>query len=94
MKQSSAIGRWIGKGGKSREQWVEYLRSGGGGRGGGYDRDRVVDAGGGLTGDCSLTTISESSVLAKFSGRYTTRGMYRKRTSNGGDFIKLILRLR
>ena len=31
------------------EQWEEYLRSGYGGRGGGYDRDRVVEAGGGLT---------------------------------------------
>ena len=35
-----------------REQWRECLRSGCGGRGGGYDRDRVVKADGGLTGDC------------------------------------------
>ena len=39
----------LGKVGKNREQWKEYLRSGCGGRGGGYDRDLVVEAGGGLT---------------------------------------------
>ena len=36
--------------------------------GGGYDRDRVVEAGGGLTCDFSLTSTSESSVLPTFSG--------------------------
>ena len=36
------------------------------------DRDRVVEASGGLTGDCWLTNTSESSVLAKCSGGYTT----------------------
>ena len=36
------------------------------------DRDRVVEAGGGLTGDCWLTTTSVSSVLAKCSGGYST----------------------
>ena len=84
----------LGKVGKIREQWGEHLRSGCSVRGGGYDRNRVVEAGGELTGDCSLTTTSEASVLAKFSGGYTTRGMYRRRTSNGGVFICLILRLR
>ena len=73
--------------GKSIEQRKEYLRSGCGGRGEGYDRDRVVEAGGGLTGDCSLTTTSDSSLLATFSGGYTARGMYRSRTSNSGVFI-------
>ena len=38
-----------------REQWRECLLSGCGGRGGGYDRDRVVEASGGLTGDCWLS---------------------------------------
>ena len=57
---------------ESREHWREYLRSGCGGRGGGYDRDRVVEAGGGLAGDCRLTTTSETSVLAKSSGGYST----------------------
>ena len=61
-----------GEGKESREQWREYLRSGCGGRGGGYDRDRVVEAGGGLTGDCWLTTTSETSLLAKSSGGYST----------------------
>ena len=61
-----------GEGKENKEQWRECLRSGCGGRGGGYDRDRVVEAGGGLTGDCWFTTTSESSVLAKFSGGYTT----------------------
>ena len=81
------LGDGMGKVGESREQWEEYLRSGCGGRGGGYDRDRVVDAGGGLTGDCSLTSTSEASVLPTISGGYTTRGMHRRRTSNGGVFM-------
>ena len=38
------------------EQWRECLRSGCSRRGGGNDRDRVADADGGLTSDCSLTT--------------------------------------
>ena len=55
-----------------REQWRECLRSGYGGPCGGYDRDRIVEGGGGLTGDCWFTTTSESSVLAKSSGGYST----------------------
>ena len=59
-----------GSGEKSREEWREYLRSGCGARGGGYDRVRDVEA-----GDCWLTTTSESSVLAKCSGGTTTWGI-------------------
>ena len=70
-----------------RAQCREYLRSGCGGPGGGYDRVRVVEAGGGLTGDCSLTTASDSSVLATSSGGSTSWGMYLRRTSNGGVFM-------
>ena len=66
------LGDGLEKVGKSREQWGEYLRSGCGGRGGGYDRDRVVEAGAGLTSDCSLITTTKSSVMPTFSGRYIT----------------------
>ena len=44
-----------------REQWRECLRSGCSRRGGGNDRDRVVEAGVGLTGHCSLTTAHTES---------------------------------